>query len=65
MLLGGHLMIDLKGISPTVCMHKTHLEEKAKTVRQIQCRLNPHMKEVVKILDVGIIYPISYGHGSV
>jgi len=40
------------------------LEEDAKPVRQMQRRLNPNMKEVVKgevlkLLDVGIIYPIS------
>ncbi|KAK9181240.1 hypothetical protein WN944_024377 [Citrus x changshan-huyou] len=39
-------------------------EENAKTTRQPQRRLNPHVKEVVKnevlkLLDVGIIYPIS------
>ncbi|XP_073137916.1 uncharacterized protein [Henckelia pumila] len=41
-----------------------HLEENAKTYQQPQRRLNPHMKEVVKnevlkLLDAGIIYPIS------
>ena len=57
-------MADLKGISPTICMHRIHLEDDAKPVRQMQCGLNPHMKEVVqkevvKLLDVGSIYPIS------
>ncbi|XP_052735569.1 uncharacterized protein LOC128197551 [Vigna angularis] len=55
---------DLQGISPTVCMHKIYLEEDFKPVRQPQRRLNPTMKEVVrkeviKLLDAGIIYPIS------
>ncbi|XP_068329681.1 uncharacterized protein, partial [Pyrus communis] len=54
----------IKGISPTMCMHRILLEEGAKTSREPQRRLNPHMKEVVrnevlKLLDVGIIYPIS------
>ncbi|XP_052307391.1 uncharacterized protein LOC127905093 [Populus trichocarpa] len=43
---------------------KIYLEEEAKTVRQMQRRLNPNMKEVVrgevlKLLDAGIIYPIA------
>jgi len=45
-------------------MHQIHLEENAKTLREPQRRLNPILKEVVraeviKLLDVGIIYPIS------
>jgi hypothetical protein len=45
-------------------MHQIHLEDEAKSTRDAQRRLNPHMKEVVKkevlkLLDVGIIYPIS------
>ena len=40
------------------------MEEKAKSVCQPQRRLNPHMQEVVraevfKLLQAGIIYPIS------
>ena len=55
---------DLKGISPEVCTHHIYLEEEAKSVRQPQRRLNLHMQEVVraevlKLLQVGIIYPIS------
>ena len=55
---------DLKGISPEVCTHHIYLEEEAKSVRQPQRRLNPHMQEVVKaevlkLLQAGIIYPIS------
>ena len=54
---------DLKGISPTVCMHKILMEDDHKPVVQPQRRLNPAMKEVViievvKLLDVGMIYPI-------
>jgi len=60
----GWSVANLRGISPTICMHRIHLEDNAKLVRQIQRRLNPHMKEVVhkevvKLLDGGTIYPIS------
>jgi hypothetical protein len=45
-------------------MHKIHLEEDTKPSRESQRRLNPTMQEVVrgeviKLLDAGIIYPIS------
>ena len=55
---------DIKGIDPLVCTHRIYLEEDAKPCRQMQRRLNPTMQEVVraevlKLLDVGIIYPIS------
>ena len=55
---------NLKGISLTVCTHHIYLEEESKAVRQPQRRLNPHMQEVVrvevlKLLQAGIIYPIS------
>jgi hypothetical protein len=44
-------------------MHQIDLEDEAKPTRDAQRILNPHMKEVVKakvlkLLDVGIIYPI-------
>ena len=60
----GWNIIDLKGINPAVCTHHIYLEEEAKSVRQSQRRLNPHMQEVVrvevlKLLQAGIIYPIS------
>ena len=46
-------------------MHYIHLDENAKPTKEMQCRLNPNMKEVVrtevlKLLDTCIIYPISY-----
>ncbi|XP_058776375.1 uncharacterized protein LOC131650691 [Vicia villosa] len=55
---------DLKGISPTVCLHKILMDDSHKPVVQPQRRLNPAMKEVVrkevvKLLDAGLIYPIS------
>ncbi|XP_074300656.1 uncharacterized protein LOC141631955 [Silene latifolia] len=60
----GWKMADIKGISPTLCMHRILLEDEARPVRQPQRRLNPPMmdvvkKEVLKLLHVGIIYPIS------
>ena len=39
---------DLKGISPSICMHKILLEDNAKTYIEHQMRLNPVMKEVQK-----------------
>ena len=56
---------DIKGISPLVCTHKIYLEDNAKPSREMQHRLNPTMKEIVrtkvlKLLDEGIIYPIAY-----
>ena len=39
---------DLKGISPSICMHKILLEDTAKTSIEHQRRLNPVMKEVVE-----------------
>ena len=61
----GWKISDLKGISPTICTHHIYLKEESKAVRQPQRGLNPHMQEVVrievlKLLQVGIIYPISY-----
>ena len=54
----------LKGISPSICMHKILLEENAKTSIEHQRRLNPVMKEffkkeVLKWLNAGFIYAIS------
>ena len=55
---------DLKGISPSIFMHKILLNENAKTSIEHQRRLNPMMKEVVikevlKWLNAGFIYAIS------
>ena len=44
----GWRISDLKGISPTVCTHHIYLEDEAKSMRQPQRRLNPHMHEVVR-----------------
>ena len=60
----GWQISDLKGISPLVCTHHIYMEEEAKLICQPQRRLNPHLQEVVrtevlKLLQAGIIYPIS------
>ena len=60
----GWTIADIKGISPLICTHRIHLEEDVKPSRQPQRRLNPIMKEVVKkevlkLLVVGVIYPIA------
>ena len=55
---------DLKGISPSICMHKILLNDNAKTSIEHHRRLNRVMKEVVrkevmKWLNAGFIYAIS------
>ena len=60
----GWSLADLKGIRPSMCMHRILLEEGYKPSVEAQRRLNPTMKEVVrkevlKWLDTGVIYPIS------
>ena len=60
----GWTIADIKGINPVDCMHYIHLDENAITIREMQRRLNPNMKEVIrtevlKLLDAGIIYSIS------
>ena len=56
-------LADLKGIRPSMCMHRILLENGHKPSVEAQRRLNPTMKDVVrkevlKWLDVGVIYPI-------
>ena len=60
----GWTISDIKGISPSVCEHKIYLEDESKTSREPQRRLNPILQEVVraevlKLIDAGMIYPIS------
>ncbi|GJU17499.1 reverse transcriptase domain-containing protein [Tanacetum coccineum] len=55
---------DIPGICPSFCKHKIQLLDNKKLVVQKQRRLNPNMQEVVKkeimkLLDTGIIYPIA------
>ncbi|XP_031116495.1 uncharacterized protein LOC116020153 [Ipomoea triloba] len=60
----GWTIADIKGLSPSTCMHRILLEDDCKPSKQPQRRLNPPMmevvkKEILKLLDAGIIYPIS------
>nr|XP_016515230.1 PREDICTED: uncharacterized protein LOC107831949 [Nicotiana tabacum] len=60
----GWSIADIQGISPAICMHKILLEENSKPVVQPQCKLNKKLeevvhKEIIKLLDAGIIFPIS------
>nr|GEY59672.1 hypothetical protein [Tanacetum cinerariifolium] len=55
---------DIKGIDPQFCTHKILTEEDYKPAVQSQRRVNPKIhevikKEVIKLLDAGMIYPIS------
>ncbi|GJS22841.1 hypothetical protein Tco_0451473 [Tanacetum coccineum] len=55
---------DIKGINPEFCTHKILMEEDNKPAVQHQRRVNPKIhdvikKEVEKLLDAGLIYPIS------
>jgi len=59
----GYSVDDIKGISPILCTHKIHLENESYSSIEPQRRLNLNLKEVVKkeilkLLDTGIIYPI-------
>ncbi|GJU83020.1 reverse transcriptase domain-containing protein [Tanacetum coccineum] len=56
--------IDIPDICPSFCKHKIQLLDDKKPVVQKQRRLNQNMqefvkKEIVKLLDTGIIYPIA------
>jgi hypothetical protein len=56
---------DLKGLSPTFCTHRIPMEDQCKPVVDHQRRLTHAMrevvkKEVIKLLDVGIIYPVPH-----
>nr|GEX97731.1 reverse transcriptase domain-containing protein [Tanacetum cinerariifolium] len=55
---------DLKGIDPELCTHKILIEEDFEPAVQHQRRVNPKIngvikQEVLKLLDAGLIYPIS------
>ncbi|GKA48064.1 reverse transcriptase domain-containing protein [Tanacetum coccineum] len=55
---------DIKGIDPEFCTHKILMEEDYEPSVQHQRRVNPKIhdvikKEVEKLLDAGLIYPIS------
>nr|GEW58588.1 reverse transcriptase domain-containing protein [Tanacetum cinerariifolium] len=55
---------DIPGICPSFCKHKIQLLDDKKPIVQKQRRLNLNMQEVVKkeilkLMDTGIIYPIA------
>nr|GEZ58333.1 DNA-directed DNA polymerase [Tanacetum cinerariifolium] len=55
---------DIQGINPEFCTHKILMEDDYKPAVQHQRRVNPKIhdvikKEVEKLLDAGLIYPIS------
>ncbi|GJZ33891.1 MAK10-like protein [Tanacetum coccineum] len=55
---------DLKEVDSSFCTHKILMEDEFKPSVQPQRRVNPNIKEVVKkevikLLDAGLIYPIS------
>ncbi|GKE97285.1 reverse transcriptase domain-containing protein [Tanacetum coccineum] len=57
-------IIDIKGIDRRFCTHKILMEDDYKPTVQSQRRVNPKIhkvikKEVLKLLDAGMIYPIS------
>nr|GEV15052.1 DNA-directed DNA polymerase [Tanacetum cinerariifolium] len=57
-------IIDIKGIDPRFYTHKILMEEDYNLTIQSQRRVNPKIhevikKEVIKLLDAGMIYPIS------
>ncbi|XP_040956132.1 uncharacterized protein [Gossypium hirsutum] len=60
----GWTVADIKGLSPSPCMHRISIEDNTKPKRDAQRRLNPPMievvkKEIQKLLDARMIYPIS------
>ncbi|GKB52492.1 reverse transcriptase domain-containing protein [Tanacetum coccineum] len=55
---------DIKGIDPSFCTHKILMEDNFKPAVQRQRRVIPKIhevikKEVIKLLNAGLIYPIS------
>nr|GFC46685.1 reverse transcriptase domain-containing protein [Tanacetum cinerariifolium] len=61
---------DIQGINPKFCTHKILMEEDYKPAVQHQRRVNPKIhdvikKEVEKLLDAGLIYPISDSHWAI
>ncbi|GJY44531.1 hypothetical protein Tco_0432744 [Tanacetum coccineum] len=51
-------IFDIKGIDPNFCTHKILMEDDFKPAVQHQRRVNLKIHEVIKLLDVGLIYPI-------
>ena len=60
----GWTLTDLKGLDPSLCTHHIFLEDELRPFREAQRRLNPRVweavkEEILKWLNVEIIYPIS------
>ena len=60
----GYSLEDIPVISPDLCIHQIPLEHDSKSSIEQQRRLKPNLKEVVKkeiikLLDAGVIYVIS------
>jgi hypothetical protein len=61
----GHSINDIKGLSPAFCTHHIPMEDQCKLVVDYQRRLTHAMrevvkKEVIKLIDAGIIYPVPH-----
>jgi hypothetical protein len=61
----GYSINELKGISPAFCTHRIPMEDQCKPVVDHKRRLTYAMrevvnKEVIKLLDAGIIYPVPH-----
>nr|GFB07820.1 reverse transcriptase domain-containing protein [Tanacetum cinerariifolium] len=57
-------LFDIKGIDPEFCTHKILMEEDFEPAVQHRRRVNPKIydiikQEVIKLLEAGLIYPIS------
>jgi hypothetical protein len=64
----GYSINNLKGLSPAFCSHRIPMEEQCKPVVDHQRRLTHAMREVVKkevtkLLDARIIYPVRIANG--
>jgi hypothetical protein len=64
----GYSINNLKGLSPAFCSHRIPMEEQCKPVVDHQRRLTHAMrevvkKEVIKLLDARIIYPVRIANG--
>ncbi|GKA31187.1 reverse transcriptase domain-containing protein [Tanacetum coccineum] len=61
-------IFDIKGIDPQFCTHKILMKDDSKLAIQHQRQVNPKIhedikKEVIKLLDARLIYPISDSPG--
>ena len=57
-------LTDLKGLDPALCTHRIFLEDESRLIREAQRTFNPKVweavkEEILKWLNVEIIYPIS------